>query len=92
MREQASDHLTILEKEVRTGPLGEAALDKWKKWEKEWTTRAAKQKHGKSQAVLAKEPKSPYEIKEEARKIDTTVTIAKKIGIIHNSRSFAMRG
>ena len=55
--------------------MGEAALQKWKKLEKEWTTRAAKQKHGKSQVVLAQEPQSPYEVKEEARKADITVTI-----------------
>ena len=75
MKEQANDHLIIIEKEVKTGPLGETALEEWKKWEKEWTARAAKQKHGKSQAVLAKEPQSPYEVREEARKTDTTVTL-----------------
>ncbi|KAF7792778.1 hypothetical protein EIP86_003876 [Pleurotus ostreatoroseus] len=67
MKEQANDHLTIIEKEVKTGPLGEATLDEWKKWEKEWTARAAKQRHGKSKAVLEQEPQSPYEVKEEAR-------------------------
>lgn len=68
MLQQANDHLSVIEEEIRTGTLGPVKLEEWKEREREWLVHALNQRHGKSKRVLEEEMPSPYQPKEEARK------------------------